>query len=93
MLTPEVWEKFVLQFSECGLEVYRAMDRVTVPFATKECVDQKVKMSIMAEVEVIMDSFFRLVDIKDDASRNAALKRLTDIIKSTTDEVRSLVPK
>ncbi len=48
----------------------------------------KEKTSVLAEMEDIMDSFYRIVEITNSSSRGDALKELSHIIKDPAKAAR-----
>ncbi len=85
-----VWQKYVHQFGEVGLEVYRGITKEAVE-TVPTCPKETPALDMLADLEVIKDTIYRLAEIPEDDARSLATTKLKELFMSFSKEARLLL--
>ena len=62
VLTDTIWEKYLIQFEDCGFEVYYSLEKVDVFFEEQSTVLADKQLEIYGSFEEIKDMFWSYTD-------------------------------
>jgi hypothetical protein len=66
VLTDEYWNYCISSFAECGLDVYKSMEKVSVPETEEEQNIDRDRLNIYGKMESMKEIFWRVKDNKND---------------------------